>query len=200
MAEEKRLTLYDRITLGVEAMVPLVRAMRRELGQEKADAIVRQALREIDLEIGRQEAARRKPTGQGMAKGVAAYAAGEALDYEVLQADEAGLAFDVKRCGYAQFMEKIGARDLGALLICERDFAVAEGMGVELERKATIMGGAGCCSGEGDGPRARTVTPSAGGGGTRPGRPGRSRRDRRGPARGTAPACRACCAAPRRRT
>jgi hypothetical protein len=145
MAEDRRITLFERITIGVEAMVPLVRAMRRELGQEKADGIVRQALRELDLEIGRKEAARRPPTGRGMSKGVAAYAAGGAMDYDVLHADEAGLAFDVHRCGYAEFMAKIGARDLGALLICERDFAIAEGMGIELERARTIMGGAGCC-------------------------------------------------------
>jgi hypothetical protein len=145
MTEQKQITLYDRITIGIEAMVPLVRALRRELGQERADAIVAEAIRETDLEIGRREAARRSPTGPGMAKGVAAYAAGGAMDYEVLRADEKGLAFDVKRCGYAEFMQRIGARDLGALLVCNRDFAVAEGMGIALEREHTIMGGAGCC-------------------------------------------------------
>lgn len=145
MAAEKPLSLYDRITIGAEAMAPLVRVLRRELGQERADAIVRQSLREQDLETGRQEAARRKPTGHGMAKGLKVYAADDALEYDLIAADDATLAFDVRRCRYAAFMERIGARDLGGLLICERDFAVAEGMGVELRRRKTQMRGDDVC-------------------------------------------------------
>ncbi len=54
---------------------------------------------------------------------------------------------DVTACGYAQFYEKLGAPELGFLLVCSADFAMAEGFGpdIELTRTQTIMQGASHC-------------------------------------------------------
>ena len=43
-------------------------------------------------------------------------------------------------------MERIGARDLGQLLICDGDFAMADELGLELERTTTCMAGDGHCN------------------------------------------------------
>ena len=40
---------------------------------------------------------------------------------------------------YAELMAKIGARDLGPVLICNHDFVIANAMGLGLERSQTLM-------------------------------------------------------------
>ncbi len=40
-------------------------------------------------------------------------------------------------------MEELDARDLGPLLICECDFALADSLGIELKRSKTRMQGDG---------------------------------------------------------
>ena len=52
----------------------------------------------------------------------------------------------VNHCDYAEFMEQIGARDLGELLICDGDFAMADELGLRLERTKTCMNGDGMCN------------------------------------------------------
>lgn len=52
---------------------------------------------------------------------------------------------NVTRCSYTALMEKLGARDLGPLLLCNLDFAVAERAGLELRRTQTCMQGAAFC-------------------------------------------------------
>ncbi len=53
----------------------------------------------------------------------------------------------VKKCRYARFYQEIGAPELGFLLTCSADFAMAEGFGadVRLTRTHTIMQGASHC-------------------------------------------------------
>src|SRR5690349_24950269 len=42
---DPRLSLLDKTRIQAQVLVPLLRALRAELGKEKADAIVKQALR-----------------------------------------------------------------------------------------------------------------------------------------------------------
>ena len=62
------------------------------------------------------------------------------------QAPEA-CEINVTRCRYAEFYTKIGAPELGFLLVCSADFTMAEGYsaGLQLTRTQTIMQGAGHC-------------------------------------------------------
>ena len=73
------------------------------------------------------------------------YAAGEALDYEVVTDDGERFDMDVRRCAYAEMMERLGARDVGHLLICNFDFPLARRAGLELTRTQTRMQGADFC-------------------------------------------------------
>jgi predicted ArsR family transcriptional regulator len=52
----------------------------------------------------------------------------------------------VTRCRYAQFMDDMDAKDLGPLLICELDHAMADALGMTLEREQTIMTGETRCT------------------------------------------------------
>ena len=143
MPGEAKLTPFERITQAVNAQIPLVRAMEAELGRERAHALVRAAL----------DVANRKAVGaRGSLLDITTLAAefagfGEGVRYEFETVAQTGtlLINHVTHCDYADYMESIGARDLGTLLICDGDFAMADELGLDLTRSKTCMNGDGVC-------------------------------------------------------
>jgi hypothetical protein len=140
--------LIEQVKIQAQVLVPLVKTLRAELGEEQANRVVAKALGDLYRKYGetwwRTQGAR--GLGEKMAAAFAGFAAGNALDYEVL--GTSGDAFDVNvtRCRYAEFFNRIGAPELGFLLVCSADFTMAEGYGgVGLTRTQTIMQGASHC-------------------------------------------------------
>ena len=136
-------TPFQRITAAVQAQVPLVRAMEAELGKERADQLVCEALDQANRAIvGQRGALLDIPT---LAAEFAGFGAGVRYEFETLEQTDTLLRNQVNHCDYAEFMEQIGARDLGELLICNSDFAMADELGLKLERTKTCMNGDGMC-------------------------------------------------------
>lgn len=79
--------------------------------------------------------------------GLSRFSAGGALEMEEIDHSQDAYAFNITRCGYAEFYKKMGVPELGFLLSCSRDFALTEGMSPDLQltRTQTIMQGAGHC-------------------------------------------------------
>jgi len=82
-----------------------------------------------------------------MASAFATYAAGDALDYQVVKQSTDAFEVDVTGCRYAQFYKELGLPELGFLLVCSSDFPMAEGFSpdIRLTRTQTIMQGASHC-------------------------------------------------------
>jgi hypothetical protein len=82
-----------------------------------------------------------------MASAFDQFAAGDALDYELVKQTPDAFEVNVTGCRYAKFYREIAAPELGFLLVCAADFSMAEGFGadVQLTRTQTIMQGAGHC-------------------------------------------------------
>lgn len=138
------MTPFQRITTEVQAQIPLVRAMEAALGKPRAHALVRAAL---------DKANREKVAARGSLLDIPTLAAefagfGEGVRYEftTIEQTETTLRNEVTHCDYAEFMEEIGARDLGQLLICDSDFAMADELGLTLTRTTTCMAGDGHCN------------------------------------------------------
>ena len=66
---------------------------------------------------------------------------------DVLRQDTERFDFNVTRCRYAEMYRALGIPEVGALLSCNRDFALIEGFNshVKLRRTQTIMEGAPHC-------------------------------------------------------
>ena len=146
MAEKRRLTPYERFTVTVQAQVPLVRVMEAELGKERAHEFVRKARDDAAREAAQRRARRQKIDIPLLSADFDAYADGIDFDFDIVEQTDDLLRANVKSCDYANYMEKIGARDLGPLLACDADFASAEAMGATLERSKTIMKGDDHCN------------------------------------------------------
>ena len=143
-------SFLDKTRIQAQVLVPVLRALRAELGKDKADAIVKQALRDWSRQLfagigeGIEGSARRKwATVQSAYNMVSS----PGVEFEMLRHDQEAMDFDVTRCPFAEFFRELGEPELGALLICETDFdIVATGGGaVTLTREQTIMQGAPSC-------------------------------------------------------
>jgi hypothetical protein len=141
--------LIEQVKIQAQVLVPLVKALQAELGEERANAIVRNALGDLYRKFGekwwRTQGARN--LGEKVASAFEMFAAGDALEYEVLKKTPDAFELNVTECRYAEFYNKIGAPELGFLLTCSADFSHAEGFGanVQLTRTQTIMQGASHC-------------------------------------------------------
>ena len=129
-------------------LIPFIEACRRRFGEEATRALVADTIERIAATEG---AAWAKTYGQGLVamRRVAeeVWARGGVMDVEVLHASEDRLDFNVTRCGYAEFYRDLGLADLGILVQCCRDRAMASGFDatVEFTRTSTIMEGGTHC-------------------------------------------------------
>ena len=147
-------TLNQR--LGVlnrrEAEARILQAFLGHLESEFDAQRVREILRETIITIAHQQgAAMAREQGDdslpAFADTLPAWKRDGALEIEELERSEDTFHFNVTRCRYAELYRALGIPELGALLSCNRDFALIEGFNpdVKLQRTQTIMEGASHC-------------------------------------------------------
>jgi hypothetical protein len=142
-------SVIEQAKIQAQVLVPLVKALQTELGEARANALVRKSLGDIYRRFGEQfwQSRPDKDLGATMASAFKTYAAGDALAYDVREQSENAFAIDVTRCRYAEFYRELGEPELGFLFVCSADFSLAEGFGddIALTRTQTIMQGASHC-------------------------------------------------------
>ena len=141
--------LIEKVKIQAHVLVPLVKTLQAELGEARANTLVQKALGDLFRRYGetwwRSQGAR--SFEEKIASAFEMFAAGDALQYDVVKRTPGAFELNVTQCRYAEFYRKIGAPELGFLLTCSADFAHAEGFGagVQLTRTQTIMQGASHC-------------------------------------------------------
>jgi len=148
---DSEVSFLDRARIQAQVLVPVVQALRAELGKDKADALVKQALggwsRQLFAEIGKTV------EGGGRRRWAKMQGALNEISLPGVETTEAvkdaeKLEFDVTRCRYAEFFRALNEPELGALLVCSTDFDIAATSDgeVTLEREQTIMQGGKSCT------------------------------------------------------
>ena len=141
--------VIEQAKIQAKALVPLIKALQAELGEERANSIVRKALGDLYRSHGEKWWRRQgsQDLGSNMASAFDGFAAGDALDYDVIKQAPDAFEVNVTGCRYAEFYKKLGVPELGFLLACSSDFPMVEGYGagVQLKRTQTIMQGASHC-------------------------------------------------------
>jgi L-2-amino-thiazoline-4-carboxylic acid hydrolase len=141
--------VIEQAKIQAQVLVPLVKALQAELGEERANGLVRKALGDLYRRHGEAywRTRREQHLGTIMASAFATYAREDALDYRVIEQSPDAFEIDVTGCRYAEFYKELGEPELGFLLVCSADFTTAEGFGpdVKLTRTQTIMQGASHC-------------------------------------------------------
>jgi L-2-amino-thiazoline-4-carboxylic acid hydrolase len=131
--------------IPARVLVPLIKVLQAELGEERANSLARQALGGMYRSLGEKwwRARHSDNLGQNMASAFEMYAAEHALEYTVKEQSQDAFHMNVTECRHAQFFKELGAPELGFLLVCSSDFHMAEGFGpdIELQCTQTIMRG-----------------------------------------------------------
>ena len=131
----------------IEARVlrPVVEALANEFGRERVVGIVRDVIVDVARQQGRELAQRMGDASlPTFARALEDWRRGDAYRMDVLEQTDERFSFNVTRCRYAEMYRALGIPELGALLSCNRDFALVEGFNpdVKLTRTQTIMEGA----------------------------------------------------------
>ena len=143
------LGILARRRVEAEIIKPIYGILKRDFGIERAQAVIAEAVSGAAVQAGEQFA-QREPEGTSIPSFIALQTLWEkddALQVEVLRADDAHYDYDVKRCRYAEMYHAMGLGEIGHLLSCARDSLFIEGYDarVELERTTTIMQGGKRC-------------------------------------------------------
>ena len=143
-----RIGVLARRETEARLIKPLVDALAAEFGRERVLAVVRRTI----IAIAQQQGAELVETMGGddlaaFADSLRFWTKDDALEIDVLEQHDDAFAFNVTRCRYAELYRALGMAELGAVLSCNRDYALIEGFNgdVDLTRTQTIMEGAAYC-------------------------------------------------------
>lgn len=136
-----------RIEAGIIA--PIYEEMRNQVGEEKAQSILDNAIRKAAIKAGADFAAR-TPDGTTLRtfqELQELWTQDDALEIEVTRSTDEEFHYNVKRCRYAETYREMGLGHIGHLLSCNRDgvFCVGYDPRITLERTQTVMEGASHC-------------------------------------------------------
>ncbi len=143
-----RIGVLTRREVEARLLAPLVEALSAEFGRERVVAVLRDAIIDIAKAQGAQLA--QSMGGDSLdefADSLKFWTQDNALEIDVLAQDSERFAFNVTRCRYAELYRSLGIPELGAVLSCNRDWALIQGFNddIKLERTQTIMEGAAFC-------------------------------------------------------
>jgi len=140
--------VLKRREIEARILLPVVEALAKEFGRERVVSIVRDVIVEVARAQGKEIAAH---MGDGSLRSLGTalqdWQKGDAYRMDVLEQTEERFSFNVTRCRYAEMYRALGIPEMGALLSCNRDFALIEGFNpdMRLTRTQTIMEGAPHC-------------------------------------------------------
>ncbi len=142
------MTLLEQREIEAAAIAPLFRAFAREVGDDRARAILAETCGELARQAGCCSAAALGGNSIANLKhAVEKWKDGGALELTVLRDDDTAFEFNVTRCRFAEMYRRLGLADLGPILSCSRDAKMIEGFNPKIgfTRTQTIMEGATHC-------------------------------------------------------
>lgn len=143
-----RIGVLTRRETEARILMPIVEALGERFGRDEVTEVVRDTIIRVAQEQGAVLAEQMGGDSiDHFADSLQYWTQDGALEIDLLEKDDDTFSFNVTRCRYAELYRSLGIPELGAVLSCNRDFALIEGFneGVELTRTQTIMGGATHC-------------------------------------------------------
>lgn len=149
MTGDAELGILARRRIEAGVIKPIYETLCAHLGEERAQALIGEAIATTAVAAGRSFAAS-EPDGadiRSFAELQRLWTQDDALEVTVRRADDGGFDYDVHRCRYAEMYREMGLGKIGHLLSCNRDHGFIEGYDprVRLTRTTTLMAGGSCC-------------------------------------------------------
>ncbi len=144
----ERIGVLTRREVEARILAPVIDALGDKFGREAVVDVVKQTVVEIAHAQGRDLATSSNGCGSNeFLDSLQVWAKDDALEFDVLDHGSEILDFNVTRCRYAEMYSALGIPELGAVLSCNRDYAMVGGFNADakLRRTQTIMEGASHC-------------------------------------------------------
>jgi hypothetical protein len=143
------LSNLERREVQAPFMDCLLKGFIRELGREKAMQVASLSIQEDALLVGKTMA---EKYGGNMIKELLrvireVWSQDDALLFEIVEETDQKLFFNVTRCRYAEMYDRLGLKEYGYCLSCNRDESLIKGFNPQmtLSRTQTIMQGSESC-------------------------------------------------------
>ena len=134
-------SVLDAVKIQARAVIPIVRALERELGKVRAHAIVGAAIaNDYASWQGKRIPARNLHPRETRSQAFP-------VESEVVDDSETSFGVNMTQCRFAEYFRSIGEPEIGALLTCGVDFANEALLRSDWEfrRTQTLMQGASHC-------------------------------------------------------
>lgn len=144
----QRIGVLARRETEARILAPVIAALADAFGRDAVLDIVTKTIIEIAHEQGAQLAAFMGGNSAAhLMDSMQYWSQDGALEIDILEQTDEALSFNITRCRYAEMYRALGIPELGAVLSCNRDYALSEGFNVDstLTRTQTIMNGATHC-------------------------------------------------------
>lgn len=148
-ATEGEIGILQRRKIEAAIIAPIYEGMVREIGEERAQAILDEAISKAAIAAAKSFADKTEGgadllTFQALQS---LWTKDDALQIEVVRADARHFDYNVTRCRYAEAYRDMGLGKIGHLLSCNRDGVFCQGYNpdIKMTRTQTLMQGADHC-------------------------------------------------------
>ena len=135
--------ILEATKIQARAVIPIVKALEKELGKDRAHAIVGKAIADnyVGWRTKRGFEKNSHPGGEGENKPEFP------VEHQVVENTADRYGHNITACAFAEYFQSIGEPEIGALMTCGVDFAAEELIRPEWEftRTQTRMQGAAYC-------------------------------------------------------
>ena len=144
----QKIGVLTRRETEARVLAPFFKSLCERFGKEEVAPILEKTIMDLSRIQGAELSKKYGNGVESFLETLQFWTQDGALEIDVLEKNKKKLDFDVTRCKYAEMYTALGIKDLGALLLCNRDAAMIEGFNpkASLDRKTTIMSGGKCCT------------------------------------------------------
>ena len=138
-------TILEATKIQARIVIPIVKALEKEIGKERAHAIVGQAI--ADSYVGWRDKRGFEKDAHPNADREAGNAPAFPVEEDVVENAKDVFGRNIVGCAFADYFRSIGEPEIGALMTCGVDFAAEAHMrpGWDFSRTQTRMEGAPHC-------------------------------------------------------
>ena len=140
----KDLSHLELTKIFLRGAVPLIRDFQDEFGEEAVISLLKKRIERYEERA--EKDSNPEPDFENGVNAFKKFGEENGLTFDLISSDREHYKFNVTKCGYAELMEELDAKDLGPYFMCNWDFGEATSCGMKLERPNTIMKGDGCCN------------------------------------------------------
>ena len=141
--------MLQRRRIEAAILKSVYEVIQQRSGEAEARAVIGEAVSKSAIEQGKALADElgHTPSFEDFLAIMPLWTKEDALQIDLIEANEDKLHFNITRCRYSEMYKEMGLGLLGDLLSCNRDgdFCIGYNPDMELERTQTIMKGASHC-------------------------------------------------------